>query len=178
MACAITYGYSNPCRSIAGIQYLWIGSYNSGLQYILDNSAPGSTSSFNTIVGFTGSTGSFYKFDAQIETASLVEAGNFSTDNGTAFYTQTLEITVFGLNQALVEEISVLGKGRWRVLVLDQTGNWWLIGRLNGANVVSSTPSLGKAYGDLNGAVITFEAKDQEPIRQVSSAALATLGVS
>jgi hypothetical protein len=176
MACAITYGYQNVCRDIGGIQYIYIGTFNSGLSYTLDASAPGLTSSFNTITGFTGSTSSFFKFDGIPQTSSLVQVPVGSTDNGTAFWTQTLEMTNVGLNQALSENISVLLKGRWRVLVLDQNGNWFLIGRLNGCYVTSGTGGLGKAFGDLNGMTLTFEANDPEPIRQVSSAAAAQLG--
>lgn len=176
MACAITYGYSNVCRDIGGVQYIYIGAYNSGLQYTLDSSTPGSTSSFNTITGFTGSTGSFYKFDGIPQTTSVIEVPVGSTDNGTFYWTQTLEMTNVGLNQAISESVSILGKGRWRVLVLDQNGNWFLFGRQNGCYVTTGTGGLGKAYGDLNGITLTFEANDPEPIRQVSSAAAAQLG--
>lgn len=178
MICPITYGYSVPCKSSGGIQAIYIGQYNSGLTYSLDASAPGITSSYNTITGFGGATSSFYKFEAQLETASLVEAGGFSNENGTAFYTQTAEITVHGLNQALIEQISILGKGRWRIIILDQNGLYWLMGKQNPVNVTGSTPGLGKAYGDLNGAIITFEGKEPEPIRQVSSTAVGILGIS
>lgn len=178
MSCLITYGYTVPCKSTAGIQAVYIGSYNSGLTYSIDASATGLTSSAGTITGFGGVTSSFFKFEAQLETASLMEAGGFSVENGTAFYTQTAEITLQGMNQALVEQINILGKGRWRIIVLDQNGYYWLMGRQNPVNVTASTPSLGKAYGDLNGAVVTFEGKEPAPITQVSSAAVSQLGIS
>lgn len=178
MSCPITYGYNVPCKSVGGVQAVYIGTYNSGLTYTIDSSAPGITSSYGTITGFGGATSSFYKFEAQIETASLAEAGGFSVENGTAFYTQTVEITLHNLSQAIIEQISILGKGRWRIIVLDQAGNYWLVGKQNPVNVTGSTPGVGKAYGDLNGAVITFEGKEPEPITQVSSAALASLGIS
>ena len=178
MACLLTYGYNVPCKSVGGLQAVYIGTFNSGLTYTLDASAPGVTSSYNTITGFGGATSSFYKFEANLETASLVETGAFSNDNGSAFYTQTCEITLYTLSQALVEQVNILGKGRWRIIVLDQTGNYWLMGKQNSVHVSAATPGLGKAYGDLNGAIITFEGKEPEPIRQVSSAAVATLGIS
>ena len=175
MSCPITYGYSVPCRSTGGISVVYIGQYNSGLTITKDSSPTGITSSAGIINSFGGATSSFYKFEAQIETASLVEAGEFSVENGTAFYTQTAEITLQGLSQALVEQISILGKGRWRIIVLDQTGQYWLMGETNPVYVSGSTPGLGKAYGDLNGAVITFEVKEPNPIRQVLPAAALSL---
>lgn len=177
--CNLSYGYTVPCKSVGGVQAVWIGTWTSGLTYTLDSSAAGITSSYNTITGFTGATGTFYKFEANLETASLVEAGGFSVENGTAFYTQTCEITLSGgLAQALVEQINILGKGRWRIVLLDQIGNYWLMGKQNPVNVTAATPGLGKAYGDLNGSVITFEGKEPAPINQISSAAVGTLGIS
>lgn len=178
MSCPITYGYNVACKSTAGIQTVWIGSYETGLTFTIDSSAPGITSSFGTITGFGGVTSSFFKFETNLETASYVEAGAFSNENQTAFYTGTLELTLNGMNQALVEQINILGKGRWRIVILDQNGNYWLMGKQNPINVSASTPGLGKAYGDLQGAVVTFESKEPAPITQVSSAALADLGIS
>lgn len=176
--CDLSYGYNVPCKSVGGVQAIWVGTYNSGLVYTLDTSAPGLTSSYNTITGFTGSVGTFNLFEANLETASLVETGNFSVENGTAFYTQTCEITVYGMKQSLVEQINILGKGRWRIIILDQAGNYWLMGKQNPVNVTAATPGLGKAYGDLNGAIITFEGREPAPITQVSSAAVGILGVT
>lgn len=178
MSCVLTYGYNVPCRAVGGIQAVWIGTFNSGLVYTYDNSAPGVTSSYGTITGFTGSTSSFSKFEQNLETASLAQTGQFSVENGSAFYEQTCEITLYQLTQAITEQINILGKGRWRIIVLDQNGNYWLMGKQNPVNVSAATPGLGKAYGDLNGAVITFMGKEPEPITQVSSAALASLGIS
>lgn len=178
MACNLSYSYTIPCKATGGIAGVWIGSYTSGLTYSYDTSAAGATSSAGTITEFGGVTSSFYKFEAQTETSSLNGAGNFSIENGTAFYTLTAEIVLHNMTQALVEQIAVLGRGRWRIIVLDQNGNYWLMGEKNPVNVTASTPGLGKAYGDLNGAMITFEGKEISPMKQVSSAALASLGIS
>ena len=178
MSCVLTYGYNIPCKATGGVQAVWIGTWEAGLTYTYDSSAPGITSSYGTITAFGGATSSFSKFEQNLETASLAEAGAFSVENGSAFYTQTCEITLYQMTQAMSEQINILGKGRWRVIILDQNGNYWLMGKQNPVNVSAATPGLGKAYGDLNGAIVTFEGKEPAPITQVSSAALADLGIS
>ena len=45
------------------------------------------------------------------------------------------------------------------------------MGYQNPVRVSASTPNLGKAYGDLNGAVITFMTKEPTPAYEVSSTA-------
>lgn len=165
MACILNNGYSLGCRdNIGGIQEVYIGSWNGdGLTYVLGT---------DDIIGtFSGTTGSFYTFEQEIETGSYTENGVFSTENGTAFYEQTLTITLHKLDAAMRNQIKLLGQGKWRIIIKDQRGNYWLMGKQNPVRVSAATPGLGKAYGDLNGAVITFLGKEPEPAYQVSSTA-------
>jgi hypothetical protein len=176
--CLITYGYNIPCKSTGGVQAVWVGAWDSGLTYTYDSSAPGITSSYNTITGFGGTTGSWYRFDQNLETASYTENAAGSVENGTYFSTQTLEITLYSVQQAMVEQLNILGRGRWRVVILDQNGNYFIMGKQNPVNVITATPGLGKAYGDLNGAIVTFEGKEPGSIWQVAQSALGDLGIS
>jgi len=165
MACVLTNGYTLGCRdNIGGIQEVYIGEYNGdSLTY---------TFGVDNIIGtFSGATVSFYTFEQEIETGSYTENGVFSTENGTAFYEQTLTITLHKLEAALRNKILILGQGKWRIIVKDQRGKYWLIGKQNPVRVSAATPGLGKAYGDLNGAVITFMGKEPEPAYEVASAA-------
>lgn len=166
MACLITSGYSLQCRdNIGGVQNVYIGAFNGSSMTM----TVGSTASL--VTGFAGATVSFYTFNQPLETASFEQAGNYSTENGTSFYTQTVNITLQKMNATSANLINTLGQGTWRILVLDQNGIYWLIGSQNGARVSASTPNTGKALGDLNGAVITFEAKEPITAYQVTTAA-------
>lgn len=165
MACLITSGYSLGCRdSIGGIQSVYIGEYN----------GPSLTWTLGTddIIGtFSGATVSFYEFEQEIETGSFAQAGQFSTVNGTSFYDETVEITLQKLDASLRNKIKVLGQGKWRIIVLDQRGKYWLVGAQNPVRVSASTPGVGKAYGDLNGSAITFMGKEPVPAYEVSASA-------
>ena len=163
--CLLTSGYSLGCRdNIGGVAEVYIGEYNgSSLGYVLGT---------DSIIGtFSGTTVSFYTFQQEIETASFTENGNFSIENGTSFYEMTLTITLHKLEAALRNKILVLGQGKWRVIVKDQRGTYHLMGYQNPVRVSASTPGVGKAYGDMNGSVITFVGKEPVPAYEVSSAA-------
>ena len=165
MACLLTSGYTLGCRdNIGGIQEVYIGEYNADSMLF--------TLGTNSIIGtFSGATVSFYTFEQEIETGSYTENGVFSTENGTGFYEQTLSITLHKLEAALRNKILILGQGKWRIIIKDQRGKYWLMGYQNPVRVSASTPGLGKGYGDLNGAVITFMGKEPAIAYEVASTA-------
>jgi hypothetical protein len=165
MSCVLTNGYTLGCRdNIGGVQEVYIGEYNAdALTY--------SFTASNVIDAFGGATVSFYTFEQEIETGSYTENGVFSTENGTAFYEETLTITLHRLDATLRNQILLLGQGKWRIIIKDQRGVYHLMGKQNPVRVSASTPGVGKAYGDLNGAVITFLGKEPEPAHIVSTAA-------
>jgi hypothetical protein len=153
--CVLTDGYVLGCRdNIGGVAEVYIGEWNgTTTQYALDSDC--------VITGVT-SGATFYKFEQDIEVASYQETGNFSTENGTAFYEQVLEITLHKMNAELRNKLVILGQGKWRIIVKDQRGTYWQMGYQNPIRVTSSTPGFGKAYGDLNGAIVTFTGKEPE----------------
>ena len=168
MACVLTTGYTIPCRNSGGIQKLYIGTYN-GTSMVMGATADG------TITSFTGATVSFFGFEQVAETSSVVEAGAGSDANGTYFVTTTIELSLHTMTQALSNQITLLGQGRWRVIALDANGGYWLLGKTLPVTVTSTTGGLGKAMGDLNGATITFTSKEPIHMTAVSSAAAATV---
>jgi hypothetical protein len=170
MSCVLTSGYSIPCKGIAGVQAVYIGLWN--------GPAMGYTTTGITISAFTGATVSFYEFEQPIETGSLTETGNFNTQNGTAYYDQVVEITVHNITAGLIDQVNTLGRGRWRILVLDVNGNYFLIGKQNPVMVTAVAGGLGKAYGDLNGYTITFTGKEFDALAPVQTAAAQALIVN
>ncbi len=163
--CVLSAGYSLTCRdSQGGIQKIYIGTYNgSSLTYTFDADM--------TIGTFSGATVSFYTFEQENEAATYNQVGKFSSENGTSFYEQTAEIVLQKLDAALRNTVTILGQGKWRIIVLDQRGNYWLMGAQNPVRVTAATPGVGKAYADLNGSKITFLGNEPVPAYKVSTAA-------
>ena len=170
MSCLLTSGYSIACREQAGVQKVFIGTWNDtalGEQYGSDGL---------TIGTFSGATVSFYTFQQTIETANYTSAAEINNENNAIQYAQTLEITLTNLTASLVNQIKILGQGVWRIILLDKNGMYWLMG-LNGPVQVSAIASgLGKAGTDLNGATLTFTSKEVQPLVAVApSAALSVI---
>ena len=72
----------------------------------------------------------------------------------------------------------LLAQSTLMVIVLDQNGKYWVVGESNGADLVSSTQSAGKAYGDLNGTTVSIEGKESSPAREMDATTFATLTVA
>jgi hypothetical protein len=147
--------YPLACRdNTGGVARVWIGCYDSSVKFSM-------TASY-VITGATGPTINYYLFEQETEVASFVQNGQFSIENGTTFFEQTLEITLHKMDAANRNRVQTLSYGSWRVIILDQRGNYWLMGYQNPVRVSSAAPQLGKAYGDLNGAIITFTGKEPQ----------------
>ena len=168
MSCPLTGGYSLGCKIQAGVQKVFIGSWNdTSMTYTVDDSGQ--------ITAFGGATVSFYTFQQTIETASFTAPAEINNENNAIQYNQTMMITLTGLNAALLNQIKTLGQGVWRVLILDKNGNYYLMGKTGPAQVSAIDSGLGKVGTDLNGASLTFTAKEDQPLYQVSSAAALSL---
>jgi len=166
--CLLTASYTVPCKSIAGLQKLYLATFNPLTTYTYDSN--------NIIIGTTNFP-SYFNIEIVRETGSYTTIGSFSDENGTAYYTKTLSFVLVGMQQSLIELIKILGKGNWSAIFVDQTGNTWLMDPKNKVTVTSSTPSLGKGYGDLYGCNISMVVKGDKPMYQMEDGLFPT-GVS
>lgn len=165
MACLLTSGYTIPCRSIAGVQKVFIGTWN-------DQSLTfGATSNDGTITSFGGATVSFYTFQQPIETSSFTAPAETSIENNAIQYKQALSINVHSMSATLANTIKILGQGVWRIMILDKNGNYFLMGKSGPVQVSAIDGGLGKAGTDLNGATITFSSVEDQMIYAVAPAA-------
>lgn len=167
--CLITSGYSLGCRNQAGVQKVFIGSWNGPLltyTYADDG---------YTIGTFSGATTSFYGFSQTIETASYTYAAEYNNENNAVQYTQTLEITLPQLTAELINQTKLLNQGVWRIIILDRQGNYWLMGKTGPVQSSASDGGLGKAGTDLHGVKITFTSKEDQLLTAVSASAATQL---
>ena len=90
------------------------------------------------------------------QTAGVAETGNFSTENGTAFYQTDLTILLNSLLPAQLQNITNIGRNhRLLVVVEDNNGNYLFVGNDNGALVTASAGGLGTNFGDRVGHMMT-----------------------
>lgn len=170
MNCNLSNNYYIPCKSIAGIKEIYIAQFKEG------QINPSSSNNNGKVHYYTNSDGSirqidfiqrYFTFETNNETASFNQVATPSEENNTIFYTKTVELKLYGMQQSLANLTSILGKGIWSVIVLDQNGKYWIMDMLNRANVTTASIGLGKQYGDLNGVSITIETKGSNPMTQL-----------
>ena len=148
---------------------VYIASYNGNEVFTYDAD--------DVIITATG-TGNFYTFEQRNEQGEFVQTGQHSVENGTNFWEQVVSLT-FTKNDADDRNVlKLLAQSRLLVIVLDNNGNYWIVGEKNGADLTASTVGAGKAYGDLNGSTISITGKEPFPARLVDASVIATLPIS
>lgn len=159
MACLLTSGRALPCKSSVG-----------GLKavYFADYGTLGATTIASGEITAISGTPDFFRFDIK-GNSSLETTINSSRENGTTFYTQTLNLTLPVLDKATQEEIKLLATARPHVAIEDYNGNFFLVGLEHGAEVTGGTVVSGAAMGDLSGFTLTLEGQETDPAFFVTS---------
>ena len=151
MACTLTTGRKLPCKSAFG-----------GIKKVL-------FADFGDIgditVGLTGEatfTGTPTWFEFEVKgNSSLETTVTSSRENGTTFYTQTLNLTLTYLDAETQQELQKLAVARPYIVVEDYYSNRFLVGAENGAECTGGTVVTGAAAGDLSGFTLTFEGMEE-----------------
>ena len=151
MACTLTTGRKLPCKSAFG-----------GIKKVL-------FADFGNIgditVGATGEatfdgTLTWFEYDVK-GNSSLETTVTSSRENGTTFYTQTLNLTLTYLDAETQQELQKLAVARPYIVVEDYYSNRFLVGAENGAECTGGTVVTGAAAGDLSGFTLTFEGMEE-----------------
>ena len=152
MACALTIGRKIPCKSaFGGIKAAYFCDFGTvtGVTIAADTKE----------VTLTGSP-TFFKFDVK-GNSSLETTVTSSRENGTTFYTQTLNLTLTFLEAKTQAEIQLIAAARPQVAVEDYYGNTFLCGFENGMECTGGTSVTGAAPGDLSGFTLTMEGMEE-----------------
>jgi hypothetical protein len=151
MACDLSSGRLKPCKdAVGGIKKI----------HFVDFGDLG-TVTLGSDDELTDSTGTFtyYTYDVK-GNSSLEQNITSSTENGTTFFEQVLNITLHKLTKEDNKELKVMAYGRPHVFVEDFKGNVMVVGLDNGAEVTGGTAVTGTAMGDLNGYTLTLTASE------------------
>lgn len=164
--CDITSGFQLGCRdNVGGIKSIYILS---GSISNISSPTPG------LITGITGS-GVFYQFQLFRQTSNYQEEVAVTPENGTVIYNQTCNAVFFKMQTATRNQVRVLAQNpNLRIIIETQNGattgaaRWWLMGQVNGAQLLSGTSQTGTAFTDLNGYNLVFTGNEQNPASEVS----------
>ena len=126
MACTLTTGRKIPCKSaFGGIKKVLFADYGTIASIAVD-----STTKEATITDGSPAP-SWFEYDVK-GNSSLETTVTSSRENGTTFYTQTLNLTLTYLDAKTQAELQTLAVSRPYIVVVDYYGNNFLCGFENG----------------------------------------------
>jgi len=169
MACELSTGFTLDCKDgIGGIK-----------QIVLLDKATLSSFSFDAneiVTAINGvSSGELFTYELPTQTGSFEETINFNRDNGTVFYTQTVNVMLQKLSSAKRLELQNVATARVIVFVEDTNSNWWAVGYEYGADLSTGTAATGTVLGDMNGYTLAFTHESAKRAYQLAGAPLALL---
>ena len=153
MACTLNTGRKLPCKSaFGGIKSALFADFGTISVLEIDSTTKQVTTLTNT--------GDWFKYDVK-GNSSLETTVTSSRENGTTFYTQTLNLTLTYLEAQTQAELQQIAVARPYVVVEDYYGNQFLCGLENGMEFVSGTVVSGAAAGDLSGFTLVMEGMEE-----------------
>lgn len=162
MPCALTQGYTLDCKdSIGGLVAVYFAPWED-LNVV--------TQASGVVTALTMDTGKkFYKYELVKESSNFAEAVNTNVQNGTVFYTQTLEVILNKLQVNTRNEILLLAKNRLAVIATDNQGENWFLGVAYGLDLTGGGSATGTAFGDRSGYTLTFTGNEKELAPKVTA---------
>ena len=165
MACtALTKGRGLDCNRISGgVKKIFFSVYDPDVSYTYD-----ATNKLEIdAIDWDGST--IYEYVMPLGVASVTDTITGSRENGTIFYTPTVNIILNRLTKEDQNEIKLLGKTKVRIFsqLNQQLANghdvFIALGMANGMELSTGTIDSGAAWGDRNGYTLTFEGMEAIP---------------
>jgi len=155
MACTLTTGRKIPCKSaFGGIKKVLFADYGTIASIAVDGTTKEAS------ITDSSPAPSWFEYDVK-GNSSLETTVTSSRENGTTFYTQTLNLTLTYLDAKTQAELQTLAVSRPYIVVVDYYGNNFLCGFENGMECTGGTVVTGAAAGDLSGFTLTFEGMEE-----------------
>ena len=167
MACtALTKGRGLDCNRISGgIKFIYFAVYDQVTSIPTAN---------GEITDLEMGSNMLYRYTMPLGVASLTDTITGSRENGTIFYTPTVNIILNRLTKEDQNEVKLLGATKTIIFAqLNQTvtatGHDVIVclGSVNGMELNAGTIDSGAAFGDRNGYTLTFDGLEQQPFQFV-----------
>ena len=168
MSCNLTKGRNITCRdTVGGIKAIYFAQYDEVVTY-----AEGTSTDVGSLVTFTlGASDDIYKYTLKRGTASCTETLTGSSENGTVFYTPSVNIKLHKLTKEDQNQVKLLASNRLviflelnEVLTANSHNVLLALGLENGMELNAGTNATGTAFGDMNGYDWTFDGMERNPM--------------
>lgn len=178
MPCALYSGYVIDCReSVGGVEIVYLIE-NSAL-YDASGVSRVITDNSGTVTGLTKNTGKkFYKFEVPRGTAMAGDNLTASQENGTTFFTHSVEFPLNSRSAAVRNIVTTLAKNRLTFVTKEGDGTFRMYGKEFGLMLDSTESGSGTALGDRNGYMLKFSSMEREDFLVVSPTVAANLEVA
>lgn len=171
MACELTKGRTLDCRdTVGGVRAVYFVQHG---DVSLNGAGAGEEPASGTITDIditnSGSGDKLFKYDLVRGTASFTETITGSTENGTVFFDQSVNIKLHKLSVADRNEIKLLSQNRLVIFVelnqINSSGKRVIValGAENGLQLNTGTNVSGAALGDMSGSDLTFSGQESYP---------------
>jgi len=165
---ALTKGRELDCSRISGgVRYLYFGVYD---QFLTPIETAGIIQSGGTVTDIQMPSASvIYRYTMPLGASSVSETITGSTENGTIFYTPTVNVMLNKLTAADQNEIKLLGQTKVVIFAqLNETlandhNTIICLGASNGMSLNAGSMDTGAAWGDRNGYTLTFDGLEPIP---------------
>jgi len=165
MACtALTRGRGLDCNRISGgVKKIFFSVFDEDVSYTYD------ATNLLEIDAIDWNSTTIYEYVMPLGVASVTDTIAGSRENGTIFYTPTVNIMLNKLTKEDQNEIKLLGKSKVRIFAelnqqLTNGHNVFIaLGMANGLELNAGTMDTGAAFGDRNGYTLTFDGMEAEP---------------
>jgi len=176
MACtALTKGRGLDCNRISGgVKNIYFGVYDKFVDPIDGTGIVQASGEITDIEMVAGTGSGLFRYTTPLGVASITETITGSRENGTIFYTPTVNVVLNKLTKEDQNEIKLLGQTKVVIFAelnatLDNGHNVIVgLGVTNGMELNAGTMDSGAAFGDRNGYTLTFDGLEPAPFAMVA----------
>ena len=173
MACGVlSKGRGLDCNRISGgVKYIYFGVYD---QFDAPIDGTGIVVASSEITDIEMGANTLYRYTVPRGSTTINETITGSTENGTLFYTPTVNMILNRLTKEDQNEIKLLGQTQ--VVVFAQlnatlaNGHDVIVGMgvTNAMSLNAGTADSGAGFGDRNGYTLTFDGLESDPFPMVA----------
>tara|TARA_R110002020_G_scaffold65_2_gene354 strand:- start:1196 stop:1798 length:603 start_codon:yes stop_codon:yes gene_type:complete len=177
MACDITRGRKIDCKSgIGGLKAIYLAKAFSSnvLQKATIANTEMTEADWENWTAGDATNYTVFKYELVHNLSSMTVNVNSDNATGTAFFSQTLSVTLQQIDHDMTNELRLIAYARPQIFVQDSMDKVYMLGAENGCHVTGGTVVTGAAMGDMQGYTLEWGADEKDAFIQLPIASDST----